>query len=292
VPRLREARDVVRRELKKARASLTERWPLSDRAVHDARKRLKKARAALRLMREEVDSSAYRRENRALRDAARPLSQLRDATVLVRVFDRIAKPDRVAAAGARRLRARLVKHQLAVRGRVLHDERHVNQILRAMKAASRRLDRWPEPDPAWRTVDAGLRRTYRSGRDALDVARRAPTPGRLHEWRKQAKYLRHQLKIIEPIRPRRLRRLGDEMHRLSTLLGNDHDLDVLRQRLGRMQASGTSDARAAISREIARRSRKLRTQAVRLGARLYAQRARVFSRSLEQDWRAWRSEKS
>src|SRR6201999_1755839 len=47
-------------------------------AIHGARKDLKKARAALRLVREELGEDIFKRENVALRDAARLLSASRD----------------------------------------------------------------------------------------------------------------------------------------------------------------------------------------------------------------------
>jgi CHAD domain-containing protein len=52
---------------------------VSDTDIHEARKAVKRARAALRLMRDALPQAAYRRENAALRDASRPLSSVRDA---------------------------------------------------------------------------------------------------------------------------------------------------------------------------------------------------------------------
>jgi hypothetical protein len=57
-----------------------------DSAIHDARKRLKKARAVARLARFEL-GGARRVDNDAMRDAARRLSGARDAHVLVGTLD-------------------------------------------------------------------------------------------------------------------------------------------------------------------------------------------------------------
>ena len=51
------------------------------RAVHDARKAIKKERSLLRLARGAMPSAQRRRENATLRDAARALSGVRDADV-------------------------------------------------------------------------------------------------------------------------------------------------------------------------------------------------------------------
>src|SRR5205085_6461592 len=80
-------RRAIRREARKARAVLTATWPPSDEAVHAARRRGKKARALLRLARAAMGERTYRRANGTLRDAARPLSELRDAVVLVHALD-------------------------------------------------------------------------------------------------------------------------------------------------------------------------------------------------------------
>src|SRR5262245_24048449 len=62
---------------------------VDDEQVHDARKTLKKARATLRLMRDELGKSVYARENGALRDAARPLGSVRDARVLPQTLEEL-----------------------------------------------------------------------------------------------------------------------------------------------------------------------------------------------------------
>ena len=60
-------------------------------AVHDARKRIKKTRALLRLARPGLKKKAYRRRNRALRDAGRAMSGARDADVLAETVDVLAE---------------------------------------------------------------------------------------------------------------------------------------------------------------------------------------------------------
>src|SRR4051794_33019488 len=51
-------------------------------AVHTARRRLKEARAAVRLVRDALGRKTFDEANAVLRDAARPLSAVRDAQVL------------------------------------------------------------------------------------------------------------------------------------------------------------------------------------------------------------------
>src|SRR4030095_8200693 len=83
-----EVRDIVRQRLDKAVCALEKRNAPSDGAVHYARKQLKRARAGLRLLRDALPKASYSRENGELRDAARPLSPIRDARVMLDTLER------------------------------------------------------------------------------------------------------------------------------------------------------------------------------------------------------------
>ena len=83
-------RRIARAEFRDLIAALTGRRRFGrDKLVHDARKRLKKLRALVRLVRDAIGSKTYRRENRALRDVGRAFSTARDAKVLVDSFDKL-----------------------------------------------------------------------------------------------------------------------------------------------------------------------------------------------------------
>ena len=77
------AKSALRHHLERALAELGGKPPLRDVSVHEARKQLKRARATLRLLRDGIGDTAYRRANQQLRDAARPLSGVRDAKVML-----------------------------------------------------------------------------------------------------------------------------------------------------------------------------------------------------------------
>src|SRR5689334_2251019 len=81
-------------------------------AVHDARKRLKKTRALLRLARPAMRADAFRAYNRELRDQGRALSGARDADVMVETVDLLA------ARNSRRVKR---AHFMAVRERFVSD---------------------------------------------------------------------------------------------------------------------------------------------------------------------------
>src|SRR5947207_2716692 len=85
-------RRMARKQITKALKTLGgAKQLLEDEDVHDARKRLKKARALLRLLRPALGAPVYRRENGSIRDAARPLTDMRDAKILVETLDKLAE---------------------------------------------------------------------------------------------------------------------------------------------------------------------------------------------------------
>src|SRR6516225_5475965 len=62
-----------------------------DEVVHEVRKSLKKLRAVLRLVRPVIGEKSYRRENTCFRDAGRPLTEVRDARILVETLDKLVE---------------------------------------------------------------------------------------------------------------------------------------------------------------------------------------------------------
>lgn len=281
-PGIKGVERVVEREVEKAMESLDRPRPLPDEPVHEARKRLKRARAGLRLMREALGIRDYRRENRALRDAARPLSEARDAKVLVETLDALELD---GAVDARRFRRALVTQRQEAKRKV-QSPRRIAAVLADLRSAHKRVGRVRARRHGWSALGPGLRRTYRAGRKAFLVARIDPSPSHLHEWRKQTKYWWHIVQMLEPIWPQELRQMARRAHRLSDQLGEDHDLVVLRQSASRSTDAAT---RHATLERIERRRNVLQKRAMTLGAIVYKERPRTLERRLHRRWRAWRA---
>jgi CHAD domain-containing protein len=164
-----------------------------DEAVHEVRKCCKKVRTLLRLVRPTVREGCYRYENLAFRDAARLLSEMRDAKSLVETVDKVAKhfADRVSGQPFAGIRKALLTHQREVRKRVLDEEHAFATAETAVQAALERLDDWANVPNRWSSVGIGVQQVYRQARRAFAGAMEEPTVKKLHEWRKQAKYLRY-----------------------------------------------------------------------------------------------------
>jgi CHAD domain-containing protein len=282
---------VVRRELDKALDLLGSKGD-RDEAVHDARKAFKKVRAVLRLVRGEIGAKTYRQENRRFRDAARPLTEVRDAKALVEALDHLAEryPDEAGAVSLADARRVLQSDRRAIRKRVLRDDRTIPAVVAEVKAAQDRLRDWSIPHKGWSALAGGIKATYKRGRRALAAAGEDATPENLHEWRKQAKYVWHQLHLLEPVWPGVMEELAQEVKALADLLGDDHDLVVLRERLAASPEEFGGKRRLTTLLElIDRRRGELGEEAFALGRRLYADRPREITSRLREYWRAWRA---
>jgi len=249
-------------------------------AVHEARKHLKKARALLRLLRAQLGDDVYRRENGALRDAAARLSRTRDADVLVATVDGLADraAGRLPEASFAALRDALRAEAAAGRGDgTAPDAAAVAQELRA---AQERVAGWPLDGAGWEPVVAGIARAYARGVRERAAAEAEPTVEQLHEWRKRVKDLWYHHRLLKAVWPPVTKAYGEEAHLLSELLGDDHDLAVLRGRLegGDGLPPEVAADLGALLALVDRRRGELQGQARRLAARLYAERPKAFER--------------
>jgi CHAD domain-containing protein len=233
--------------------------------IHGARKQLKRARATLRLLRPAIGDEPYRRENIAARDAARPLSQARDEEVLDQARDLLIERFGPAASDVH-----IRKHARELTPQQLDD------IKAALERAMTRARTWKLADGDWDCLEKGVRSTYRRARHALRRARKDRATEDLHEWRKQTKYLWHQLQLLTSLAPGPIGEQADDFHRLADYLGDEHDLAVLRE-----QAAGSVKAL------IDRRREELQDKAFALGERLFADSAKKFAHGLQKQWSEW-----
>lgn len=263
---------------------------VSDANIHDARKQLKKSRAALRLLRDAIGEIAYRRENIALRDAARPLSVARDSKVLIAALDALIEryPRATRSLKLDKFRRVLRQEQTSSRRAItLALASRQRKVLREVKA---RGERWALKGDDWQVIGGGLERIYRGGKQAMKAAADARADEDLHEWRKQVKYLWHQLQILEPAWPGPLAKLADQAHKLADHLGDDHDLAVLRSKvIAQIHAFEGRDYDALIA-VLDRRRKQLQDRAFKLGARVFEEPPERFVRRIARNWQLWRTE--
>jgi CHAD domain-containing protein len=261
---------------------------ITDADIHDARKRLKKSRSALRLLRGAIGEIAYRRENIALRDAARPLGVARDSKVLLAALDELVERYDLASLKLDGFRRVLRREQTSARQAITASlANRQRKVLREVKARSQR---WNMKGDDWEVIGAGLGRVYRGGRKRMKAAAASRASEDLHDWRKQVKYLWHELQILQPAWPGPLAELASQTHKLADHLGDDHDLAVLRTQIESHDDALDGKDYDALIAVLDRRRKQLQNKAFRLGARIFEEKPRRFVGRIGRYWRLWRSE--
>lgn len=262
------------------------------KAIHTARKHFKKMRALVRLVRDEVGKDAYKTENICFRDAGRQLSDVRDAQVRIETLDKLLAhyQDFIEVERFNGIRQVLIDAHEAVRQAKPLSEGAIATLVSDLKRAQSRIQTWPLRND-WATLQGGLHRVYKRGHAGFFAACEQPTPDHLHDWRKRVKYLWYHLRILSPLWPTLMQATKTQMKELSDLLGDDHDLTVLRDFIiDDPEAFDDDDQLGILLALMQHRQLELQTQARFLGQRLYAEKSKAFTSRLEQYWKAWQGE--
>lgn len=281
---------LVRRELRLAIDGLQPGTPEKrDEAVHGGRKSIKKTRALLELVRPEL-GRRYRRQKRRLRAAAHPLSQERDAKVLLDTFDALRAEHRAALSSNAwtGLRQLIEAPAAEITLRVLSPDTITGTLdaLDRVRADSRR---WTRKAEGFRALRSALKRSFSRARKAWHRVLDDPSPGSLHRWRKRVKTHWYQTRLVQPAAPGRLGPYLGSLHDLETCLGDHHNLVLLAERINARNVPPSLRRGAArLCTLIEGRLRALRRKALALGAQIYAERSSAFVAEIERDWHAWR----
>jgi CHAD domain-containing protein len=263
----------------------------ADATVHNVRKRLKELRSVLRLVRRGMNRRTFDRDNRTLRNLGRPLSALRDATVMVETVAALAGRHRgaVPSLALVRLREALTNRRDEIYRQFVGDGRHFANLAGKFGQMQNRIDRWGDAVDGWETLSAGLHRAYRRGQNAMTVARHSDDVEDWHEWRKRAKDLRYQLEIIRPMDPKVMELLATQAKDLSDLLGEDHDLAVLHHLMEETYGALLPPGRCTAIVKLIAAGRAMRERkALNIGSRVYAAKPDRFLKSMDTCWVRWR----
>jgi CHAD domain-containing protein len=261
-----------------------EKHTLTEADVHRVRTAVKKARAMLRLVRAPLGKRRYRVQNTMLRDAGRALTGLRDAGVLLKALETLPRAG-LGYFDVGRFHRHLHLRRLSA-WRQLTRRAALKDARQTLGAVRRRAQHWHVGTHGWSALGRAFERSYERGRVAMRRAQALPSDTNLHEWRKQARYLRYQVQALRPAAPRVLQRLADELGRVSDLLGEDHDLAMLRQAARRVRPIDPALNRFFTCTD--HRRSHLRREAEIRGQRVYRRPPGAFAAQLRQHWHSWR----
>lgn len=251
-----------------------------DQAVHSARQRIKKLRAALRLVRGRLGDKLFQEENDALGETGRALSDLRDAKVELDALDELLKFYHLAPAQFSLIRQRLRrKHEGLANSS--NSGSPLGLALRRLGEIEERAGAWPLEKVAWNDVREGFRQSYRKGRKALRSAARSEQVQPWHEWRKRVKDLRYQAELLRKVGSKQIKKMEKAARTLGDHLGKNHDLILLSRDVQKGPGRRKNSGAPVLTEVIQRRRLELENCALRLGQRLYRPKPRQVARLLE-----------
>ena len=250
------------------------------KGVHNARRRLKIIRAIWRLVEDHLGKEEYKVRNRFYRDEARKLSALRDATAVLQTLDNLQS------------RYLGVKHKPAFKElrTVLDEERSqlvikkkkegavLKKIARSLEGSKKKYLQFDIGEDYLGRLVSSFRNAYETGHKLYTTNSKMPSAAQIHEWRKQVKYLRHQLFVLQYAwRPLYLL-LGEEFHKLSDLLGNYQNLTILKEKLEEHEKTLAPATTQKVLDLASRQQEVLLESALPLGLRLYAESPEAFGK--------------
>lgn len=250
-----------------------------DETIHSLRRRCKKLRGLLRLV--DLKKAIFAAENRAVRDAADGLAGLRDAAVMVESFNALVAYNRHRE-GAPWLDPAQIEEVTDTLGRRVHAigaaerQRLLADFAATLAPLSERAKGWQVAGHGFASIEAGLERTYRRMREAMEHAQDTQSAEALHDWRKQTKYHWHHVSLLRRAAPDVLGGRRDLLDQLGELLGDHHNLHVLQAVVGPLHAS--------LDEAIAERQTGLAARAFELGQQLTVEKPAVLRRRFEHFW--------
>jgi len=285
--KLRESRDVgngLRRIFREQIDSAIQlcRHPAKQRGVtvHEVRKHLKKLRAAMRLAIGEVGKTRHAREDCCVRKIGKLVSDLRDAQVRLQTLIQLREE---TTKNSKKNPFERVEELLSLERESFSAAftGWQKQAIPQLERVETRLLKWPLEDAAWKQICGAVAKIYKRGQRGLAKTINDPEPENFHAWRKRVKDLWYQLRILQPLNRVVLTEMAHDEEVLGELLGREHDLDFLWARLEKENSDeALRDELAQLQKLIRKRGKRLRTNALELGRRFYAEPAKAFAKRI------------
>ncbi len=288
-PLTAEVQSVARSELEKAIGILETRPEGLHAAIHAARKKFKRLRNLYRLV-ATGDKEFRRRENERLRDAARGLSRIRDATALIETADHLAQhaltDDEAETLAAAREVLALRRDDIAATESEL--EAKVSSVVAECRAAIDALGALSlpsKPRHAAHLVAKGWRKGLDKAHEALETCKGEGHGEAYHDLRKAAQAYWMNLSLLRDLWPSAFDAKRGDTKTLVELLGHEHDLTVLTTLLDHEpDLFGDGEGQSFLLAIIIRRQMDLRREALTLADMVFADAAKDEASIIETLW--------
>jgi len=250
----------------------------NDTPVHETRKHLKKARAALQIASDELGRARFKEQDHRFRDIARSISDVRDAEVRLQTVRQLQEITRRTSQQTfhkteELLVAELEHFMAAFAG-------WQKQAAPELEKLREEIDAWPIENLDCKMIRRVVQRAYKSARDALACAKAKPIPKNFHEFRSEAKRLLYQLRILRPINPVVIGALIDDLDSVGEVFGRSHDLCFLGERLRRDDGQTPGQETRELVTVIETSEVELQNRGLDLAERFFEERPRAFGHRL------------
>jgi len=199
-----------------------------DESVHEVRKCIKRIRAVLRLVRDDIGKQKYRKENFFFRDINRNMSELRSINVNIETLVKLNSDE---SAGYKAL----IDHFIELKEKIIYklclEDDRLGNVVKMLKKGEKRTDQILIKNKDFEILFLGLIRVFNQCLRSMILAKKEPSNANLHEWRKKVKYLYYQFQVLEPVLPEELVIYTPKLDDLADYLGEDHDLAELEDSL-------------------------------------------------------------
>ena len=262
--------------------------PASDEATHDARRRVKKIRAVIRLVQPDLDKTS-RAFDRELKDVSRMLAPVADGQGIIETLDQLAHRYRklLPARAVRSIRAGLRERS----ARIDHDANNRGRIQIAaetLRGERRHVKDWAIRGDGFQAIAPGLEESYRRARDGMILAWSKPKANHYHSWRRYVKDHWFHVRLLEDNCGNHLLSYQRRIEALDGILGEYHNLVILREVLvsdGYTSHRETARCLGVVSRY----QRLLRRHAESIGIRIYGEKPHRYLRRVERLWQGGRT---
>jgi CHAD domain-containing protein len=206
------------------------------------------------------------------------------------MIESIAKLVLMAPANLQKELESLKKQQQAQRSQIVDQYKKqddsLSKIIEEVETLKHRISTWPLKNEEFDIWAIGLKKTYKKGRQLCRLASNSDSSHDFHQWRKQVKYLWNQLVFLQKIWPPIIDSFTQQLSVLSSLLGDEHDLSVLRESMsnGYLQYQVTAELDTLITSQI----KELRIQSLALGKLIYAEKSSNFFARKSHYWAVMR----
>jgi CHAD domain-containing protein len=281
----RELRRIAEKQFELALAAMQGVGSRSrDKAMHRARRHIKKIRALIRLFQPSL-AHAYPPIDRRLRAVSRRLAPIADGEAVVDTLVRIGRKYRQELPGAtfNSIHAGLVHREFRADRKATFD-RSLETATRLLRLEQGRIHLWRLRESGFSAVARGLESSVRRTRRAMTRALEQPTDRHYRQWRQRVKDLWLQVRLLEGRCGGRLAREESQLERLDDCLGEYLNCALLARVLTAEPLASRQETVTCL-RLLRRYREELRREIGPLANITLSEKPRRFVRRVHRQWR-------